>query len=64
MAGKAALALNLKISNESIFARKNYFYPDLPKDNQTFVFERPQAESGASAHSEMFGLRNDPGKTL
>jgi aspartyl-tRNA(Asn)/glutamyl-tRNA(Gln) amidotransferase subunit B len=63
---RAALALGCTIHETSIFARKNYFYPDLPKGYQISQYERPLATHGrfAGVGITRVHLEEDAGKSL
>src|ERR1700740_2411728 len=54
---KAALALGCRINGTSGFARKNYFYPDLPKGYQISQYEQPLASDGALEYQSADGVR-------
>src|SRR5436309_4199909 len=47
LAVRAALALGCEVHERSVFARKNYFYPDLPKGYQISQFEQPLSTAGS-----------------
>lgn len=57
LAISAALALGCKVHNTSVFSRKHYFYPDLPKGYQLTQFDRPLATGGGLEVEALEGRR-------
>ena len=75
LATRAALMLGCTVHELSLFARKNYFYPDLPKGYQISQFDRPLATDGrvefdsaergrVSVHIQRLHVEEDAGKSL
>ncbi len=74
LAVRAAMAINCEINGYSQFARKNYFYPDLPKGYQISQFDKPIAEQGwldidVDGNTKRIGItrlhmEEDAGKTV
>jgi aspartyl-tRNA(Asn)/glutamyl-tRNA(Gln) amidotransferase subunit B len=75
LAARAALALGCTVHERSVFARKNYFYPDLPKGYQISQFDKPLATDGSVAfdsagrgrvavHIQRLHVEEDAGKSL
>ena len=75
MAAMFGLAVNATVAHRSVFARKNYFYPDLPKGYQISQYELPIVESGelfitdADGNDKRIGitrahLEEDAGKSI
>ena len=73
-AARMALAVNCEVNEKSVFARKNYFYPDLPKGYQISQYEDPLAEHGwveieAAGEKKKIGItrihmEDDAGKNI
>lgn len=66
LATKAALALNCTVNLESQWARKNYFYADLPRGYQISQYDRPLAENGriGAVRIQRIHMEEDAGKSL
>ena len=66
LAVRAGVGLGCQVNAESVFARKNYFYPDLPKGYQITQFDRPLATGGMldGVRIRRIHLEEDAGKLL
>src|SRR5882724_12643441 len=66
LAIRAALAAGCTIHERSVFARKNYFYPDLPKGYQISQFDKPLATNGAigRVRIQRIHMEEDAGKSI